>query len=101
MRGDDAVNRRAFFTSVLIAAGAVLPEREVVTGHPCPVCGLPVVWVGVRKAEDTSPTSRWRTFCALGKIYWHRDGDRLTRCHRDHYALVPVKGVAYRHAGRA
>ena len=84
------MNRRAFFTSFLVAAGAALPTREIASGFPCPVCGREVVWAQAREAEDTSPTSTVRTHLALGQIYWHREGERLTRCHRDRYRLVPV-----------
>ena len=68
----------------------------VAAKHPCPVCDRPLIWAEDRVAEDTSPTSTSRTFCSLGKIYYHVDG---TRCHRDYYALVPVKGVIVRAPG--
>ena len=64
--------------------------------QPCPVCGLPVAWTEVRTADVTGPNDTTRIYAGLGNIYWHREGDRLTRCHRDFYALTPVKGVAYR-----
>ena len=95
------MNRRAFFTSVLIAAGAVLPKCEVTTNHPCPVCGLPGVWAEVRSADVTGPADTSRIYVGLWNIYWHREGDRLTRCHRDRYMLVPVKGVVFRDDRRA
>ena len=90
------MNRRAFFASFAIAAGALLPKSEIATGHPCPVCGLEVIAHDSRAADVTGPTDTTRIYVRLGNIYWHREGDRLTRCHRDFYALTPVKGVVYR-----
>ena len=84
------MNRRAFFTSFAVAAGALMPKRETATGHPCPVCGLEIVYYESRAADVTGPNDRSRIYQSLGQIYWHREGERLTRCHRDRYRLVPV-----------
>ena len=69
--------------------------------HPCPVCGLPVAWAEARTAEVTGPNDTTRIYAGLGNIYWHREGEKLTRCHRDFYTLTPVKGVVYRGARRS
>ncbi len=115
------MNRRAFFavaagllTGCATAVQSVIPSPRIRTPrpgtedeewagvtrrdfvaarYPCPVCGRPLIWGESRVAEDTSPTSTTRTYCALGNIYYHADG---TRCHRDFYTLTPVKGVVYR-----